>query len=86
MDGVSRTAAQAPGQRFKRQAPEMTDASRSPAAKRLKADSDRFSHSEITFIKSRMFYCRPAFNAYGDITFGLRHIRKSSQLWRYMTL
>ena len=32
--------------------------------------------TEITFVRSRMMYARPALNAKGDVRFGLRHIRK----------
>ena len=31
--------------------------------------------TEITFVRSRMMYARPALNAKGDVRFGLRHIR-----------
>lgn len=30
---------------------------------------------EIFFLRSRMFYSKPAYNARGEVLFGLRHIR-----------
>lgn len=30
---------------------------------------------EIFFVRSRMFYSKPAYNAHGEVLFGLRHIR-----------
>lgn len=34
------------------------------------------SPAAITFVRNRMFYARPALNAKGRATFGLRHIRE----------
>jgi hypothetical protein len=31
---------------------------------------------DIRFVRNRMFYARPALNASGAVSFGLRHIRK----------
>jgi len=33
-------------------------------------------HSEIRFVRSRMFYAKPSINAKGNVRLGLRHIRK----------
>ena len=32
--------------------------------------------SQISFVRSRMLYARAAFNAKGEVRFGLRHIRE----------
>ena len=34
----------------------------------------------ITFVRSRTLYARPALNAKGKVTFGLRHIRATPRL------
>ena len=34
------------------------------------------SPAAITLVRNRMFYARPALNAKGRVTFGLRHIRE----------
>lgn len=31
---------------------------------------------EVMFVRSRMFYSKPAYNARGEVLFGLRHIRR----------
>ena len=36
------------------------------------------SPAAINFVRNRMFYARPALNAKGTVTFGLRHIREST--------
>jgi len=42
------------------------------------ASSSTRSPSEITFVRTRMFYARAALNARGRVHFGLRHIRTAA--------
>ena len=41
------------------------------------------SLSLVVFVRSRIFYARPALNAKGKVTFGLRHIRRNCILRKY---
>lgn len=36
---------------------------------------EKYTPGEVIFVRSRIFYSKPVYNARGDVRFGLRHIR-----------
>ncbi|KAG0138456.1 hypothetical protein HOY82DRAFT_227820 [Tuber indicum] len=51
-----------------------TSPTRSPGHVEVGKYRDLRTPGEIMFVRSRMFYSKPAYNAHGEVVFGLRHI------------